>query len=332
MCLHGRFPDILIRWRIYIEECGLRGVYKPIQSFSLMEFRREGRIDVDSFLNLADLIWGAVFLLFSCDSPIRIVNALCLDIERTYEPHTFVQVAWIENWFLAQVFASHITDFGLETRHFKTGVAKDNPAPVVPDTVLAKLATMFEAKLRRKKEVKLIPLVPRKPSAEVIKNSSTNKLKRRPSALVLLHSNLSQPQPSSSRSRTPTSQNSDAQNQHQQNKLRKRSRSSTRPSPELVQQSLPVQTPVTPPLPAQAQAITVKDRDRDKVSEAAFYLSAARTNLGPPPSPSNGKRFEGVGVSGRRTPEKLITRSSQLGPPSPSLVRAKQSVQGWEII
>ena len=48
------------------------------------------------------------------------------DIERTYEPHTFVQVLWIENWFLAHVFTSHITDFGLETRRFKTGVAPES--------------------------------------------------------------------------------------------------------------------------------------------------------------------------------------------------------------
>ena len=55
----------------------------------------------------------------------------------------FVQVSWIENWFLAHVFTSHITDFGLETRHFKTGVAKDNSVLAVPDTVLAKFIAMF---------------------------------------------------------------------------------------------------------------------------------------------------------------------------------------------
>ena len=52
------FSDILIRWRMYIEECGLRGLCKQIRDFSLPEFKSKGRIDVDSFLNLADLIWG----------------------------------------------------------------------------------------------------------------------------------------------------------------------------------------------------------------------------------------------------------------------------------
>ena len=52
------FPDILIRWRIYIEECGLRGLCRQTRDFSLPEFKSKGRIDVGSFLNLADLIWG----------------------------------------------------------------------------------------------------------------------------------------------------------------------------------------------------------------------------------------------------------------------------------
>ena len=268
---------------------------------------------------------------FHASSPICIVNAPCLDIERTYEPHTFDQVAWIENWFLAQVFASNITDFGLETRHFKAGVAKDNPVPAVPDTVLTKLVAMFEAKLRRKKEAKLIPLVPRKPSMEVIKKTSANKLKKRPSALILLHSNQCQPQPSSSRPGTPTLQNSDVQQHRQPNRLRKRSRSSTRPSPESAQRNLPAQTPATPQFPGQVQAITAKDRDRD-TSEAASYRPTARINLGPPPSPSHGKRFGGTGVQGRRTPENVMARPLQPGPPSPPLGRARLSAQDWEII
>ena len=63
------FPDILIRWRIYIEECGLRGLCKQTRDFSLPEFKSKGRIDVGSFLNLADLIWGEFPFLISrlCD-------------------------------------------------------------------------------------------------------------------------------------------------------------------------------------------------------------------------------------------------------------------------
>ena len=316
MDLTWRFLDILIRWRIYIEECGLRGLCKQTRDFSLPEFKSEGRIDVGSFLNLADLIWGE--LLSLSFRVTWITDTGCLDIERTYEPHTFTQVPWIENWFLAQVFASHITDFGLETRHFRTGVAKDNPVPAVPDTVLAKLVVMFEAKLRRKKEAKLIPLVPRKPSVEPIKKTSANKLRKRPSALILhSHSSQPQPQPSSSRPGTPTSQNSDTQAQRQPNRLRKRSRSLTRSSPEPTQQSLP---PRTPPPSAQVQG-----------SEGASYRPTVRAKLGPPPSPSNGKRFGGRGVP-RRSLEKSMRRSSQASPPSPPLRGAKLPLQDWEII
>ena len=259
---------------------------------------------------------------FHTGSPTCIVNASWLDIERTYEPHTFVRVPWIENWFLAQVFTP-ITDFGSETRYLKIGVAKDNPDPVVPETVLAKLTAMFEAKLRRKKEVNLIPLVPKKRSVEVIKKTSANKLKKKPAALTLLNSNQPQPQLSSSRPGTPTSQNPDAQIQRQQNRLRKRSRSSTRPSPESIRRDLPIQGPVTPPPQAQSQVVVVKDRDRDKSFEAAFYRPTARINLGPPPSPSHGKRFEDTGVPGRRTPEHVVTRPLRPGPPSPSLRGAR---------
>jgi hypothetical protein len=269
-------------------------------------------------------------------SPTSVVNAPCLDIERTYEPHTFIRVPWIEGWFRAQVFAPDVTDFGSETRHFKTGVAKDNPAPVVPGAILNKLMAIFEAKLRRKKVVKLTPLVPRKPSVEVIKKASTNKLKKRPSDLNLLHSNQSQPQPSSPRPGTPTSQNSDTQNQRQTNKLRKRSRSSSRP-PESVQPSLPVRTTVTPPPPAQAQAILVKDKDRDKASESITPRHTPRNaRSGPPPSPSNGKRFEDKGVPRRGSTEKVTARPLQRqvlpGPPSPPLGGAKRSAPGWEMI
>jgi len=66
MHLPRRFPEILIRWRIYIEECGLRGVYEGTRDFSLNKFKSKGRINVDSFLNLADLIWGEILFLLSC--------------------------------------------------------------------------------------------------------------------------------------------------------------------------------------------------------------------------------------------------------------------------
>ena len=125
------------------------------------------------------------------------------DIERTYEPHVFVQSAWIENWFQAQILPSHITDFGLGARHFKTGVARENTVSAVPDAVLPKLVAIFEAKLRRKK-VALIPLVPHEPLVEVTGAASVSGLKE-PLAPVL-HS--SQSQPSSSRPGTPTSQRS----------------------------------------------------------------------------------------------------------------------------
>ena len=258
------------------------------------------------------------------------VNAQRLDIERTYEPHTFERVPWIENWFLGQVFSSHITDFGSETRHFKTGVAKDNPIPVVPDTILAKLVAMFEAKLRRNKVVALIPLVPRKPSVDMIKKTSTNKLKKRPSALIL-GSNRSQH--SLSRPGTRNSQNSDTQTQRQPNKLRKRSRSFTRSSPGSVQQSLPVCVPVqTPPSPGQAQTITVRDRDRDKSSEVVHHRPITRINWGPPPSPSHGTRFKGMGVPRRRSPEKIMTRPSRVIPSPTPPERGRLSPRGWEII
>lgn len=64
MVLTSMFLDILVRWRIYIEECGLRGLCKQTRDFSFPEFKSKGRIDVGSFLNLADLIWGELpFLL-----------------------------------------------------------------------------------------------------------------------------------------------------------------------------------------------------------------------------------------------------------------------------
>ena len=116
------------------------------------------------------------------------------DIERTYEPHTFVQFAWIENWFLAQVFASHVTDFSLEAGHFKTGVAMDNSIPAVPDMALAKSITIPEAKLHRKKAAS-IPLVPHEPSVEAVKWAPTIEPKKETPVLVL-HSNQSQPRSS----------------------------------------------------------------------------------------------------------------------------------------
>jgi len=313
MVLTLTFPDILTRWRIYIEECGLRGLCKQTRDFSFPEFKCKGRIDVGSFLNLADLIWGELLFLFS---PTLVVSvwystSKITDIERTFEPHTFVQIPWIEDWFLAQVFASHITDFGLETRHLKAGVAKDNPVPSVPDTVLAKLVATFEAKLRRK-QVALIPLVPRKPSMEITKKTSANKLRKRPSALVL-HSNQSQS--SLSRPGTPTSQNTDAKTQRQPNKLRKRSRSLTRSSPESIQQSLPASTPVhTPPAPAQVRAVTTRDgeREREGAPEVVFHRPTARLNLGPPPSPSHGRRFDDMRRRG--SPEKVGVRPLQISP------------------
>jgi len=69
MVLTSMSPDILIRWHIYIEECGLRGLCKQTRDFSLPEFKSKGRIEVGSFLNLADLIWGELLSLLSrlCD-------------------------------------------------------------------------------------------------------------------------------------------------------------------------------------------------------------------------------------------------------------------------
>lgn len=162
---------------------------------------------------------------------------------------------------------------------------------------------MFEAKLRRKKA--LIPLVPRKPSLEVIRKNSRNKLRKRPSALVL--------QPSSSRPGTPTSQNSDTRPAPRKpNKLRKRSRSSTRSSPELTQQSLPVPAPARAlPLSTQSQVVAM----REKPPEVAFHRPIVRPNLGPPPSPSHGRRFEGMGVPRRRSPEKAMARPLLVGSP-----------------
>ena len=155
----------------------------------------------------------------------------------------------------------------------------------------------------------MIPLVPRKPSVEITRKTSANKLKKRPSALVL-HSNKSQS--SLSRPGTPTSQNTDTQNPRQPNKLRKRSRSFTRSSPEPAQQNLPVSTP---PSPAQVYTLTMSDRNRDKTAEVVFHRPTARLNLGPPPSPSHGRRFDGAPRRG--SPEKVAVRPSQVGPPHP---------------
>ena len=198
------------------------------------------------------------------------------------------------------------------------GIAKDSLAgPVAPETVLAKLVAMVEAKLGRRKVVVLVPLVPRKPSVEVIKQkTSANKLKKRPSGLVL-DSDQSYVEHSPSRAGTPSSQSSDTQAPRQRNKLRKRSRSSTRSSPESVHLGLPVQAqaPVqTPPSPARVRAVMGKDRGRDRAPEVLLsHRPTARLTLGPPPSPSHGKRFEGA----RRSPDKGMARPLPVGPPPP---------------
>ena len=117
------------------------------------------------------------------------------DIERTYEPHAFVQFAWIENWFRAQISTLDMTDSGLETGHFKTGAAKGGSIPTVPDVVLAKSAAMFEAKLSRKKVVS-VPSVPRKPSVEATKPAPGIKqkdLQKDKPPVLVLHSNQFQP-------------------------------------------------------------------------------------------------------------------------------------------
>ena len=57
---------------------------------------------------------------------------------------------------------------GLAPPRFKTGPTKDNLVPVIPEMILAKLAVMFEANPRRK-EVRLIASVPRKPSGKLLK-------------------------------------------------------------------------------------------------------------------------------------------------------------------
>jgi hypothetical protein len=211
----------------------------------------------------------------------------------------------------------------------KTGVAKDNPVPIVPDTVLAKLVAAFEAKLRRKKEVKLIPLVPRKPSVEATKKAPANKLKR--SSTLALYSHSTQSQASSSRPGTPNSQNSDSQTQRQPNKLHKRSRSFTR-SPKSDKQSLPVQLPPSPP--SLVQVLLTKDGDRDKASGSEVLLNkqTARIKPGPPPSPSHGMRFGGEGAP--RSPKKVTRRRpSWVGPPPPSPPKKTTSFPpDWEII
>lgn len=181
------------------------------------------------------------------------------------------------------MFSPQITDFGLETQHFRTGVAKDNPIPrIVPDTVLAKLVTALEARLQRKKTAKLIPLVPRKKvSVELISNKPGNKLRKR-------RSTSSGPSPSeSSRPGTPTSQSFDSQTQQRpQNKLRKRSRGSSIDSlqgspPELVQDF------------------------KSKVLSASEVVirrsnSQRAGKQGPPPSPSHRMRFMDEGRSPER--------------------------------
>lgn len=183
--------------------------------------------------------------------------------------------------------------------------------------------------------MKLIPLVPRKPSVEIIRKGSINKLKKRPSALSL-HSHSTQSQASSSRPGTPTSQNSDPQTPRQTNKLRKRSRSVLRSSPEPGQQSFQVQPLPSPTVQARA-ATLAKDRGQDKAptSEVPLYKQTARAKLGPPPSPSHGRRFQGVGSPKSPKSPKMVfkTRPSQVNPPPPSPPRrTRPFAQDWELI
>lgn len=224
----------------------------------------------------------------------------------------------------------------METRHLKTGVAKDNPAPVVPDTVLAKLVAAFEAKLQRGKEMKLIPLVPKKPSVELTRRASTNNM-RRPSVLSLGSQShvptsrpvtpSSRPATPSSRPGTPSSQKSDPPAQRQPNKLRKRSRSFTRSFPELETQDLPVQLSPSPAAQVQAVFTKVGDREKSSGSEVLFKKQVDRVKLGPPPSPSHGRRFEGESPVKRR-PKK------RMGPPPPSPPRRTTPApkDQWEVV
>lgn len=184
---------------------------------------------------------------------------------------------------------------------------------------------MLEAKLRRKgkKKVELTPLVPtRKLPVEAAAKKAPAKLKKRPPELTLRsHSS----QPSLSRPGTPNSQNSDTQVRRQPNKLRKRSHSFNKSSPESIQQSLPVQRPPSPP--AQVQPAMAGDRERGMVSPSEIPLLrvVSRVWLGPPPSPSHGRRFGDVSP---RSQEKVPRTSLlQVCPPSPSTRRRTKPPQ-----
>ena len=164
---------------------------------------------------------------------------------------------------------------------------------------------------------------------EIFKKTSANKLKKRPSALTI-HSDQSQA--SSSRPGTPTSQNTDSQQQPK--KLRKRSRDFGRSSSESIHEVLPSQL-LPSPRPHMQAAVT-KGECWDKVlpaSEVAFHRHASRGKLGPPPSPSHGMRFNGVGAPKRGSPGKAVrVHPSQVGhlPPSPKMARLP--LHDWEII
>ena len=94
--------------------------------------------------------------------------------------------------------------------------------------------------------------------------------------------------------------------------ISKQSRSLARSSPKSIPHSLPVPALIqTPPLPAQAQVVTMRDRDWDKAPEVVLHRPTADLNLGPPPSPSHGKRLKGMGVP-RRGPEKVAAHPSQV--------------------
>lgn len=177
----------------------------------------------------------------------------------------------------------------------------------------------------------MLPLVPRKPAVQVIKKTSTNKLKKRPSALTL-HSNSAHSQASSSRPGTPNSQNSDSQTQRQRNKLHKRSGSFKWSSPERAQQNLPPQPSPSPA--AKVQTHLTKDEDRDKASgsEVVLHRQTARSKIGPPPSSSHGRRFESADAPG--SPKKVPRiRPSRVGPPPRSPPRRVGPLQhDWEIV
>ena len=173
--------------------------------------------------------------------------------------------------------------------------------------------------------MKLIPLVPGKPAVEATKKAPANKLRKR------RQSNSTHSQASTSRPGTPTSQNSD--HQRQPNKLRKRSCSISRSSPEPSQQGSPA---LPPPSPVQVQEVLTKDGGQDGESRTGILPNKRPTTRfnGPPPSPSYGKRFDGVGAPPRSPKRVVQMRSSSAGLPAPSPPRKSRPFpkDDWEII